>query len=127
AESVREGVDKNSQAAETLLKHLDEVALNVKGITGGQANDDLRKSLANIRDITDGVRSLVGKGGNELDETGQKVRTTLDKISFAIDSLNKTLLNTQQLSEKVSRGECTVGRLLNEDTIANNVEQITTD
>jgi phospholipid/cholesterol/gamma-HCH transport system substrate-binding protein len=127
AESVREGVDKNSQAAETLLKHLDEVALNVKGITGGQANDDLRKSLSNIRDITEGVRSLVGKGGNEMDSTGAKVRTTLDQISIAIDSLNKTLQNTQQMTDKVNRGEGTVGRLLNDDTIANNVEQITTD
>ncbi|HZS38499.1 MAG TPA: MlaD family protein [Polyangia bacterium] len=127
AESVREGVDKNSEAAQTLLKHLDEVALNVKGITGGQANEDLKKSLANIRDITEGVRSLVGKGGSEMDETGQKVRTTLDKISFAIDSLNHTLQNTQAISDRVNRGEGTVGRLLNDDTIANNVEQITTD
>jgi phospholipid/cholesterol/gamma-HCH transport system substrate-binding protein len=127
AESVREGVDKNSQAAEKLLKHLDEVALNVKGITGGQANADLKKSIENIRSITDGVRELVGKGSNEFDKTGQQVRTALDKITFAIDNLNKTMQNVEQVSEKVNRGEGTVGRLLNDDTIANNVERITTD
>ncbi len=127
AEEVKQGVNKNSLAAEQLLKHLDQVALDVRGITSGQANDDIRKSISNIRDITEGVRQLVGKGEGEVGSTGEKVRSTLDKMSLAIDNLNKTLENTQQMTDRVNKGEGTVGRLLNDDTIANNVEQITTD
>ena len=126
AESVKQGVDKNSEAAERLLNHLDQVALEVKGITGGKANEDIKKSISNIRDITEGVRELVGKGGN-VDETGKQVRSALDKVSFAIDNLNKTMANVEEMSEKVNQGKGTVGRLLNDDTIANNVERITTD
>jgi phospholipid/cholesterol/gamma-HCH transport system substrate-binding protein len=45
----------------------------------------------------------------------------------AIDNLNHTMANVAQMSDKVNAGQGTVGRLLNDDTIANNVEQITED
>lgn len=127
AEEVKAGVQRNSDAAERLLGHLDQVAVDIRGITSGKPNEDLRKSLSNIRDITDGVRSIIGKGEGEIGATGEKVRQNLDKISMAIDNLNKTMSNVAQVSEKVNKGEGTVGRLLNDDAIATNVEQITED
>ncbi len=127
AESVKVGVDRNSAAAEKLLTDLDRIALDVKSMTGGQPGSDLRKSMANIKDITEGIKELVGKGDSELGQTGSKIRTNLDKISIAIDNLNHTMQNVADVSDKVKRGEGTVGRLLNDDTIATNVEQLTED
>ena len=127
AASVKSGVDRNSLAAEKLLGHLDQIALDVRGITGGPSNGDIKKSISNIREITEGVKSLIGTGQNEVGSTGQKIRSNLDKISIAIDSLNRTLENSAAISDKMRKGEGTVGRLLNDDTIANNVEQITAD
>lgn len=127
AKSVQNGVDKNSAAAEKLLHHIDDIALDVRGMTSGEASNDVKKSLENIREITESVKSLVGKGGNQMDSTGDKLRQDLDKIGSAVDNLNKTLENMQTVSEKVKNGEGTVGRLLNDETIANNVEQITSD
>jgi phospholipid/cholesterol/gamma-HCH transport system substrate-binding protein len=127
AQSVKSGVDRNSAAAERLLGHVDQIALDIRGITGGPSNEDIRKSISNIRDITEGVRSLIGKGEGEVSSTGDKIRGNLDKISTAVDNLNRTLSNVATVSEKVKDGEGTVGRLLNDDTIANNVEQITED
>jgi phospholipid/cholesterol/gamma-HCH transport system substrate-binding protein len=127
AQSVKSGVDRNSAAAERLLGHLDQIALDVRGITGGPSNGDIKKSISNIREITEGVKSLIGTGQNEVGSTGEKIRSNLDKISIAIDNLNKTLENGAAITDKVRRGEGTVGRLLNDDTIANNVEQITSD
>lgn len=127
AHSVQTGVDRNSAAAEQLLKHMDQIALDVRSITGGQAQDDIKKSISNIRDITEGVRSLVGTGQGEVTSTGDKLRQDLDKIGTAVDNLNRTLDNIATVSDKVRAGEGTVGRLLNDDTIATNVEQITED
>jgi phospholipid/cholesterol/gamma-HCH transport system substrate-binding protein len=127
AQSVKSGVDRNSAAAEKLLGHLDQIALDVRGITGGPSNKDIKTSISNIRDITEGVKSLIGTGGNEKGSAGEKIKTNLDKISLAIDNLNHTLENGAAISDKMRKGEGTVGRLLNDDTIANNVEQITAD
>jgi phospholipid/cholesterol/gamma-HCH transport system substrate-binding protein len=126
-DSVHKGVDRNSAAAERLLGHIDQIALDIRGITGGPSNADIKKSISNIRDITEGVRSLVGKGEGEVQSTGEKLRGDLDKIGNAVDNLNRTLENMAKVSEKVKNGEGTVGRLLNDDAIAQNVEQITED
>ncbi len=127
ASSVKEGVDRNSQAAEQLLRHMDEIALNVRSVTGGSAQEDIRKSISNIRDITEGVRSLVGTGQGQVNSNGDRLRTDLEKIGTAIDNLNRTLESSASITGKIDHGEGTVGRLLNDDTIANNVEQITED
>jgi phospholipid/cholesterol/gamma-HCH transport system substrate-binding protein len=127
ARSVQQGVDRNSAAAEQLLKHVDQIALDVRSITGGPSQEDIKKSISNVRDITESVKSLVGTGQGQVTTTGDKIRQNLDKIGIAVDNLNRTLDNIAQVSEKVRGGEGTVGRLLNDDTIANNVEQITED
>jgi phospholipid/cholesterol/gamma-HCH transport system substrate-binding protein len=127
AKSVQKGVDRNSEAAERLLNHVDQIALDIRGITGGPSNGDIKKSISNIREITESVKSLVGKGEGEVTSTGDKLRQNLDKIGMAVDNLNRTLDNIAVVSDKVRGGEGTVGRLLNDDTIANNVEQITED
>jgi phospholipid/cholesterol/gamma-HCH transport system substrate-binding protein len=127
AKSVQQGVDRNSAAAEQLLHHVDQIALDIRGITGGPSNADIKKSISNIREITESVKSLVGTGQGEVASTGDKLRADLDKIGIAVDNLNRTLDNVANVSDKVRHGEGTVGRLLNDDTIANNVEQITED
>ena len=127
AKSVQNGIDKNSNAAEKLLGHIDSIALDIKGMTAGRAGDDVKKSLENIREITESVKSLVGRGDTEMGSTGDKLRQDLDKIGSAVDNLNHTLENMSAVSDKVKNGEGTVGRLLNDETIANNVEQITED
>ncbi|MDB4966591.1 MAG: hypothetical protein JWN44_2280 [Myxococcales bacterium] len=127
AKSVQSGVDRNSAAAESLLHHIDSIALDIKGLTAGKASDDVKKSLENIRQITESVKSLVGKGDTEIGSTGDKLRQDLDKIGSAVDNLNHTLENMAAVTDKVKNGEGTVGRLLNDETIANNVEQITED
>lgn len=127
AKSVQSGVDRNSAAAEQLLHHVDSIAMDIKGMTAGQAGNDVKKSLENIREITESIKSLVGRGDTEMGTTGDKLRQDLDKIGSAVDNLNHTLENMSAVSDKVRAGEGTVGRLLNDETIANNVEQITED
>lgn len=123
--SVQTGIDKNSEAVNQLLTHMDEITQDVRGLTGGQAREDIRKSIENVRDITEGMRSLIGKGEGEVSQTGEKIRSNLDKISIAIENLNHTMENVAATSDKINRGEGTVGRLLHDETIANNIENVT--
>ncbi|MDW8283947.1 MAG: MlaD family protein [Myxococcales bacterium] len=127
AREVQQGVAKNSDAINTLLRHLDQVALDIRKVTAGQGREDLEKSLANVREITEGIRNLVGKGEGEVSETGARLRQNLDNLHAAVEKLNNVLGDAQALSADVRKGKGTVGRLLVDDTIAQNVEQATTD
>lgn len=126
AESLHRGIDRNSAAAERVLNQLEQISLDVHGLTGGPANQDLQASIHNLREITANVRDIVGDE-NTTHSAGNKLKNDLDKISVALDSLNHTLGNMARLSDKTAAGKGTVGRLLNDETIANNVEQITED
>ncbi len=127
ARSVQNSVAENSAAINKLINHVDLIAQDVRGFTSGQSRDDIRAAISNIRDVSDGLKDLVGKGATEVDSTGAKIRTNLDKLSSAVDSLNHSLANVEQVTGDVRKGKGTVGRLLVDDTIANNVEQITQD
>ncbi len=125
--SVKTAIDKNSLAAETMLKHIDDIALDLRQITAGQSQKDIKDAIANVKDITQGLKSVLGTGKGEIDSTNNKLQTTIDKVSAAVDKLDRTLQNTATITEKVKQGEGTVGRLLHDETIANNVEGITED
>lgn len=127
AKEVKDGVTKNSDAMARLLDHVDKVALDVRGITAGPPRKDIEVSLHNIREITDSIKELVGSGKGEVEQTGSKLRQNLDSLSAAVESLNRTLANVEEVTDGVKKGKGTVGRLLVDDTIAQNVEQVTTD
>lgn len=127
ARDVQSSIVKNSDAITQLIKHVDEIAVDVRGMTGGQSREDISKAIANVREITEGLRDLVGKGSSEVDSTGTKLRQNLDKISNAVDSLNTALGNVASLTTDVRKGKGTVGRLLVDETIGDNVQQITDD
>ncbi len=127
AREVQNGVAKNSDAVSKLLEHVDQVAQDIRGMTSGTNKDDIVASIRNVRDITEGIKDLVGKGGGEVDAAGGKLRSNLDNLSKAVDTLNSTLSNVEAISSDVRKGKGTVGRLLVDDTIAQNVEQITGD
>jgi phospholipid/cholesterol/gamma-HCH transport system substrate-binding protein len=55
------------------------------------------------------------------------VSGSLEKLQRTVDNLDRTLKNTESISNRMEKGEGTVGRLLNDDTIARNVEDITED
>jgi phospholipid/cholesterol/gamma-HCH transport system substrate-binding protein len=59
--------------------------------------------------------------------TGSAVRGSIDKLQATVDNLDKTLKNMQTITSRLEKGEGTAGRLLADDTIANNIEEITDD
>jgi phospholipid/cholesterol/gamma-HCH transport system substrate-binding protein len=51
----------------------------------------------------------------------------VQKLQKSIDSLEKSLDNVAKVTGKIAEGEGTVGRLVQNDTVARNLEQITDD
>ena len=55
------------------------------------------------------------------------MRTSIAKLQPTVDNLDKTLKNMETITSRLEKGEGTAGRLLTDDTIARNVEEITED
>ncbi len=127
AKDVQVGVEKNSVAAERLLNHIDEIANDVRNVTGGAAASDLQASMKNLREITEQVRKLVGSGEGQVSSTADRIKTELDKLSVTLDKFNTSLDNVSQLTGEVAKGKGNVGRLLKDETIADNLIDVTED
>jgi len=126
AENVNKMITTNSVTLERLLQRVDNIAANVEDITTSEAQD-LKDAISNIKDITVGVKSLVGTSEGEVKGTGEKLRSSVDKLQASIDSLERSLKNVETTTEHLAKGDGTIGRLVSDPTIANNIEEITED
>jgi phospholipid/cholesterol/gamma-HCH transport system substrate-binding protein len=76
--------------------------------------------LKNLDDASADAKDLIATAKSELTQTGDKLRNKLDKLDGVID-------NTTSITKKIDEDKGTLGRLVNDPAIADNVEQITDD
>src|SRR6185436_11963724 len=126
ANNVNELIERNSVVLDRLLNRVDHIAANFEGVTSAEA-DDVKQSLKNIREITESIKGLVGTTHEQIAETGKGARGSLDKLQSTLDNLDKTMRHMETVTDRLEKGEGTAGRLLADDTIARNVEEITED
>jgi phospholipid/cholesterol/gamma-HCH transport system substrate-binding protein len=126
ADNVNDMITKNSVTLDRLLQRVDNIAATVESITTTRA-EDVKVSLRNVREITEGIKSLVGTSEGQVSQTGKDLRTSIDKLQSSIGSLESSLKNMEKVTGKLADGEGTMGKLINDPAIANNVEQITED
>jgi phospholipid/cholesterol/gamma-HCH transport system substrate-binding protein len=124
AENVNKLIESNSDTLGRLLERVDTIAANVEGVTSSEAGD-VKESIKNVRDITESLKSLIGTTQGQVAGTGNKVQTSIDRLQSTLDNLNKSMANIETVTERLEKGEGTAGRLLTDDTIARNVEDIT--
>ena len=126
ATNANELIKTNSIVLERLLNRVDRIAANIEGVTSAEAGD-AKVAIKNVREITESIKTLVGSSEGEVKETGSAVRGSIVKLQNTVDNLDKTLRNMETITSRLEKGEGTAGRLLADDTIANNVEEITED
>jgi phospholipid/cholesterol/gamma-HCH transport system substrate-binding protein len=126
ADNVNTLIETNSEVLERLLNRVDRIAANVEGVTTAEA-DDVKTSIKNVREITESIKSLIGTTNGEVAGNGAAVRGSIDRLQSTITSLDHTMKNIETITNRVEKGEGTVGHVLNDDTIARNVEDITED
>jgi len=124
AENINDLIESNSDVLERLLNRMDVIAANVEGITTTEAAD-VKQSIKNVRDITESIKSLVGTTQGQVAGTGNKVQGSIDRLQTTLDNLDKSMRNIESITEHIDNGKGTIGQLVNDDTIARNVEDIT--
>ena len=124
ADNINKLIESNSDTLGRLLERVDTIAANVEGVTSTEAGD-VKASIKNVRDITDSIKSLVGTTQGQIAGTGNKMQGSIDRLQNTLDNLDKSMKNIESITERIDKGEGTVGHILNDDTIARNVEDIT--
>jgi phospholipid/cholesterol/gamma-HCH transport system substrate-binding protein len=126
AENANKLIADNSAILQSILTRVDDIAGNIQHVTNAE-REDVQTSIRNVRDITESIKTLVGTSQGEVSQTGEAVRSSLDKLKATVDNLDKSLKNVEAITGRMEKGEGTVGHILTDDTIARNIETITDD
>jgi phospholipid/cholesterol/gamma-HCH transport system substrate-binding protein len=126
ANNTNQMIERNSVIVERMLGRMDEIAATVEGITKSEA-DDVKVAIRNVREITEGIKGLVGTTQGQVSGAGEDLRSSLQKLQHSVDSLDKSLNHVEKITGKVADGEGTVGHLIADDTVAKNLDNITDD
>ena len=109
---VIERADRSMQKIESITNDLKDISKD--------ADPRIKAMLKNLDDASADAKDLIATAKTELQQTGDKLRSKLDKIDGVID-------NTTSITHKIDNDTGTLGRLVNDPAIADNVEQITDD
>jgi phospholipid/cholesterol/gamma-HCH transport system substrate-binding protein len=107
------------ERADRSMEKIEQIANDLRAITRG-ADPQITKILKNLDDASLEAKSLVSSAKQELEQTGSALRGKLDKLDGVI-------ANTESITAKIDSERGTLGRLVNDPVIADNVEQITDD
>ncbi|MBI4951757.1 MAG: MCE family protein [Myxococcales bacterium] len=125
AEILANIADVTAQLAEAVKDSRGDVrdALrNVASITA-QSQPELLAILKNVREATEDVKQLLsGKDG--ADGKSGELRSTIERVNRASDSLESLLEHADNVAERIDKGEGTVGRLTKDETLINEVESV---
>jgi len=126
AKNINDGIGENRGNVRRVLENMEAISADVRRITRG-ADRNVEGILTDIKHITAAVRELVGKGDKEVKETAGKLKTGLDKLASAIDKLDSALGNVDGITRDLQEGKGTVGRLLKDESLVDDVEQTVRD
>jgi phospholipid/cholesterol/gamma-HCH transport system substrate-binding protein len=107
------------ERADRSMAKIEQIAGDLRSITKG-ADPRIDQILHNLDDASSEAKDLVATAKAELTQTGDALRGKLDKLDGVIG-------NTESITKKIDDDKGTLGRLVNDPAIADNVEQITDD
>jgi phospholipid/cholesterol/gamma-HCH transport system substrate-binding protein len=142
AESLAESVgsDQGEQNIRVTLQNLAEITDNlntivkenresirnilgdVEGITA-HSGPEIREILQNVREVSREVRTMMAKTEEEEQPSGE-IRQIIERVNRASASLERTLSNLESTTDRIERGEGTLGRLAKDEHLIDEVEGV---
>jgi phospholipid/cholesterol/gamma-HCH transport system substrate-binding protein len=107
------------ERADRSMQKIEQIAADLRSITQG-ADPQIARILENLDGASKEAKDLVASAKDELKQTGDALRGKLDKLDGVIGS-------TESIASKIDNDKGTLGRLVNDPAIADNVEAITED
>ena len=107
------------ERADRSMAKIEQIADDLRAITK-DADPRVQRILANLDEASGEAKALVATAKEELAQTGGALRDKLDKLDGVIG-------NTESITKKINEDQGTLGRLVNDPAIADNVEAITED
>ncbi len=115
----RETIKQILSRTDRTIARIEDITKDIRGITS-VADDKVNKILDNLDDASGEAKELMVSARKEVEDTGTKVRDKLDMV-------DDVLGHSSSIARKIDEDEGTLGRLVNDSALADNLEDITDD
>jgi phospholipid/cholesterol/gamma-HCH transport system substrate-binding protein len=125
--NLDEGISENRKSLREMIRNLELISSDVRSVTRGSGGD-VQRIIADIKDITGNLKTALGD--SQLSSHNKKIASGLDKINASLDKLDLAMGDTKDITGNIKgitdglkEGKGTLGRLLTDDNLINDVEE----
>lgn len=112
-------LDKLIGDAGRVAKSLVVVADNLRDATEGDDSKPVGKILKNIEQLTGDLKELVASKKGEVSEMITAMKSAMVRI-------DRAMINVEEISQKINEGKGTIGRLINDEEMIDNLDNTLT-
>ncbi len=124
--TMRTFVDANSDKIDRVVTNAEQISRDVRGLTS-TGTESLRNIMADAESIVQEVKFIIGESSTDVQAGLGTLRGTLGRLQTTLDSLNYSLQNIQDITDKVNEGEGAVGTLVNDPAVVDTSQRILED
>ncbi|ACO04908.1 MAG TPA: MCE family protein [Persephonella sp.] len=125
-ENVRVITDNLRTHLPELIAKLDRITTHLEAITGDN-RDDIRELVKNLKETSVALKEKTPKVLEDIDQAALQVRDTVgenrEDIRSAVEKIKDASLKLDRILAKIDEGKGTIGKLVNEDDLYNNVNE----
>jgi len=123
---VEKGITPRLSQLNRIFHNFERFSVVLADFSEGES-PTVAETLSNLRDFSTELLSLVKGSKGDLADTIQSVQGTLEKAQDSMTKLDDTLDNMRAITADLRQGKGTIGRLLTDDRLVEEVEEVITD
>ena len=123
--ALRDVVVANQGALNRIVGNTEAASDDIRRLVA-ETTHDTDQILSDVAAITSELRGIVGRSSVDVAAGIGTLRGTLASAQEALDRINYSLENVQRITERVERGEGTIGKLVNDPAISEQAKQLVT-
>ncbi|HYX33026.1 MAG TPA: MlaD family protein [Oligoflexus sp.] len=109
------GDKKGEQKISNIVDNIEELTANAKALFA-ENREDVRAMVSNIREVSASLKEITDP------ENRAKIDRILANFDESMEEVKVATTNIKQISEKIDKGQGTIGRLVNDDTALEEIE-----
>ncbi|MCA0133514.1 MlaD family protein [Winogradskyella alexanderae] len=127
-------LDSAIRSADTLMTSINAMVVDESAGSLKKTIAELNETLKSFKNLSNSIQEVIATNDEKIasvldnfDKTSKDLSELSKEIKEAgltetIDNLNKTLVNAQEMLSAIDNNEGTIGKLLNDDSLYNNLE-----